>query len=797
MKQLTNIAVNNVKANKSKSILIIVAIVLTTLLLSSVGIITSHFAQNYKYDAIQNAGNAHAFFKKVDEKELAVIKNHREIEQYGVSSVIGTEEFGEIKTVIGYVDTSSFKMNNNILQSGKLPKKKNEVVIDKELLQQLGYPAKVGQKISVEYIDRETNQKVEEDFIVSGIRERNKSEQAYNSSSIYVSEAYFKEVIKIPSYSAAIRINGENQMSKDDIEFSINQIAAKMGIKEYDIVMNDGYLDYFKPDSSLFIGAFVIGSIVILTGVLVIYSIFYVAIVQRIQEFGKLRAIGATKKQIKKILLREGMLLSCIGIPIGMLLGWGVSEIILSQLDFASESVNKFTSTIILVAVLIVSLITVLLSILKPMKMASKVSPIEAIRYQAANREKQKTRKGHKNITLFNLMTTSLWRNKKRTYMTIISLSFSGILFMIMATILSGMNLDDFTRQSFYSDYKVEVEYELGVEQSYNEAQLNNPLTGNFIDQIEDLKGVKKIDKLKSGLVVYQNDKKLDLYGETGPTEFNLDGMPYKRLEELKDLLISGEINKQALVENNGIIIGHKALAENLQVKVGDQIQLTVLDGKRKYEETFTIQGILDSHQWLIVDNQLLNKLYKTNTNQTLEIFVDKKQEEAVGAAIKSISDQDNRLEYSTYKDAYKSTEFLYSTMRLVGLSLVSIIGLISFVNLINTMITSVITRKKELGVLQAIGMSNKQLLKMLQLEGIVYTICTLVSSLGLGSIGGYIAFLLLKESGASFTNVYSYPTGAAILLIVAVVIVQFILSFSVTKNFTKDSLVDRVRYSE
>lgn len=797
MKQLTNIALNNLKSNKSKSILIVVAIVLTTLLLSSVGIITSHFAQNYKYEAIENAGNAHAFFKRIDEQELAVIRNHRDIEQYGVSSAISSAKYGEISTVIGFVDKNSFTMNNYVLASGKLPEKKNEIVIDRELLQELGSTAKVGEKITLAYNSRDNNQQISKEFIVSGIKERSKPEQMYNRSSVFVSEAYYNEVMKEPMYSAEIRISGENQMSKDEIEYSILEIADKIGIESYDVVLNDGYLDYFKPDSSLIIGAIAIGCIVVLTGILVIYSIFYVSIVQRVQEFGKLRAIGATKKQIKKILLREGMILASLGIPVGILLGWGFSEIVLTQLFFADESVNKYTSPLILIFVLVVSVITVLLSILKPMKMAAKVSPIEAIRFQAASKEKNKTRKGHKNITLFNLMSTSLWRNKKRTYLTLISMSLSGILFMTMATILSGMNLEKFTRDSFYSDYKIDVEYELSGEQEYSEAQLDNPLSKEFIAQIEDIKGVKKVDQVKNGQVVYENEKGLDLYGDTGPGRFNLEGVPFYRIEELKDLLIAGEINQEALLEDNGIIIGHQALAERLQVKVGDSIQLTVYDGKRKYEETFTIQGILDSHQWLLVDEQLINKLYQTNTNETLEIFVDEKYEETVSASLKSLASQDNRLEFSTYKDAFKSTELFYSTMKLVGLSLVGIIGLISFVNLINTMITSVITRKKELGILQAIGMSNKQLLRMLQLEGLVYTIGTLVASLGIGSIVGYVAFHLLKESGASFANYYTYPIGAAILLVVAVVTVQLILSFSVTKNFTKESLVDRVRYSD
>ena len=111
-------------------------------------------------------------------------------------------------------------------------------------------------------------------------------------------------------------------------------------------------------------------------------------------------------------------------------------------------------------------------------------------------------------------------------------------------------------------------------------------------------------------------------------------------------------------------------------------------------------------------------------------------------------------------------------------------------------MIKSIITRKRELGILQAIGLSDKQLVKMLQIEGLFYTVGTLLITLTLGNILGYIAVIIFRNTGASYA-IYDYPLTQTIIMIVAITLVQILITYMVTNNFKKDSLVDRIRYSE
>ena len=131
------------------------------------------------------------------------------------------------------------------------------------------------------------------------------------------------------------------------------------------------------------------------------------------------------------------------------------------------------------------------------------------------------------------------------------------------------------------------------------------------------------------------------------------------------------------------------------------------------------------------------------------------------------------------------------------GYAFLIILGAIGVMNLINTMINSIYTRKHELGMIQAIGMSEKQLVRMMQAEGLFYTLGTLAVSLGLGSLAGYCVFLYAKAEGMLNIAVFHYPVIQAVILAATVTVVQLLLTYGVSRSFRRLSLIERIRYSE
>ena len=150
-----------------------------------------------------------------------------------------------------------------------------------------------------------------------------------------------------------------------------------------------------------------------------------------------------------------------------------------------------------------------------------------------------------------------------------------------------------------------------------------------------------------------------------------------------------------------------------------------------------------------------------------------------------------------TWKSEYDHWKSAMATTSGATYAFLGILALISVMNLINTMLNSVHVRKKELGMMQAIGMSDSQLMKMLQMEGLFYTLGTLVISIGLGSLAGYPVFLYAKEEGLFEITTYHYPLTAAIVISVVLLLIQVLLAAGLSRSVRKNSLIERIRFSE
>ena len=446
----------------------------------------------------------------------------------------------------------------------------------------------------------------------------------------------------------------------------------------------------------------------------------------------------------------------------------------------------------IAIGVAVITVISVLLSLLKPMKMACNISPVEAMRYDG-NDSKQKKRKGYEEINLKKITFANLSRNKKRTVITLLSLSLSGILFIVASTIMNCMNPENMAKDHSLGDITVYLDnYDWNEDGSNNlyDIQANNPLGKEMCERLENIPGVKKINMEKSAWA------SIDI----GAGEKNLEdiqGFDKEFYDELSEHLVEGEINKEALESGEGLVYTHPSYAKEIGIKVGSTQVITIYDGKDSYKREFTVLALVDIGGASIrIPESVMDSLIKTDTTIRVGLEIKKDMLKSVEEEIKNITDNDEYLSYGTLEDSIETYKKSMAITSVLIYSLVIIIGVIGLMNLINTMITSIITRKRELGILQAIGLSDKQLVKMLQIEGLFYTVGTLLITLTLGNILGYIAVIIFRNTGASYA-IYDYPLTQTIIMIVAITLVQILITYMVTNNFKKDSLVDRIRYSE
>lgn len=820
MKMTTRVAYANMRHYKSKNILIGIAIVLTTLLLfviPSVGkdMVEVNFAVINKIYPTW-----HALYRNVDENTVTKLAAHNDVETYGLRSDAGYMNLEDAATSMIYMDRAGMELYKIKLKEGELPRSENDIVVSEGILEALGQTGNIGDSITVPYQilkDDGLDYTKEKDFRICGFLADSESSKEQKQYTSLVSEAFLKEEIPESQikYRFLFQVKGQEGNTTEDFEETIKNIAGQFGISENDTNINKDYLaaNYVDPATIPIIAGIML--VVMAAGIITIYSVYYVSMNQRVQEFGKLKAIGATKRQLRQIVLREGLGVALFVIPIGLLIGTVAVKVVLFRfVDHVKDSnvlmteiykvaaereVRLYYWWIYLLAIM-VTLCTVYLSLMKPMRMAAKVSEIEAMRYQGGSKRQKSSREGYQFLNIGRLTKRNLAENKKKSMITIVSMAVTGIFVMMAATILSCADPVESAKSSIVGEYEISPIVESGnkehPEYEWTEVQKNNPLNEGLKQQIEGLDGVERVDvftalKVSGG----------PFEAEVG-TEF-INGVPENYAEELEKGICEGGVTYEELKSGDKVILERALLYWYPDIKVGDKLKLNIQDGDKNFHKEIEVAAIgeygsgLTNYNYLIMAKEGAEKLTTNNSSSYFHVIADKDYDEELEASLQEIVDESGRLQMRTWKNEYDMWTNAMQMTRGACYAFLIILAAISVMNLINTMINSVHVRKKELGMMQAIGMSDRQLMKMLLLEGIFYTAGTLIISIGVGSLAGYPLFLYAKRTGMFEISTYHYPATAAIIIIVTLFVIQMLLALFIAKSIRKDSLIERIRFSE
>lgn len=820
MKMTTRVAYCNMRHYKSKNILIGIAIILTTLLLFVIPSIGKDMVE-VNFAVINKIYPTwHALYRNVDESTVMKLAAHHDVKTYGLRSDAGYMNLEDATVSMMYMDRTGMELYKVKLKEGQLPQKENDIVVSKGILEALGQNGKIGDTITVPYQilkDDGLDYTKEKDFRICGFLADNESSKEQKQYTSLVSEAFLKAEIPVEQvkYRFLLQVNGQKGNTTADYTETIQNIARQFGISEDDMNINKEYLaaNYVDPATIPVIVGIML--IVVLAGIITIYSVYYVSMNQRVREFGKLKAIGATKRQLRQIVLREGMGVALFAIPIGLLIGTVAVKVVLLQfVEHAKDSNVLITEAYKVVAkgevqlyywwiyllAIAVTLCTVYLSLMKPMRMAAKVSEIEAMRYQGGSKRQKSSRKGYQFLNIGRLTKRNLAENKKKSTITIVSMAVTGIFVMMVATVLSCADPMESAKSSIVGQYEISPIVESGnkehPEYEWAEVQKNNPLNEGLKQQIEELDGVERVDVF-TALKVSGGP-----FEEKIGTEF-INGVPEEYAEELKKGITEGNVTYEELKSGDKVILDRALLHWYPDIKVGDKLKLNIHDGDNTFQKEIEVAAIgeygtgLTNYNCLIMAKEGAEKLTVNNSSSYFQVIADKDYDEALEASLQAIVDGSGRLQMRTWKNEYDTWENAIQMTRGACYAFIIILAAISIMNLINTMINSVHVRKKELGMMQAIGMSDRQLMKMLQLEGIFYTVGTLIISIGVGSLAGYPLFLYAKRTGMFDISTYHYPVTAAIIIILTLFVIQMLLAIFIAKSVRKDSLIERIRFSE
>lgn len=473
---IRRLSFRSLKASRKRNLIAIFAIMLTTLLFTSLFTIALSLNSSYEtYTFRQIGGYAHGTFKEVSAKQIDEISGHPKVQAAGERTTLGyiySGVFAKVPAEISFMDENCTTWSYAEPSVGHMPSAEKEITMDTTSLKLLGIEPVLGTKITLTYTMNDKNELptvYTDTFTLAGWWEYDEISPVHY---INISEAYanamaswglangmapFRTDLNVMMRSS-INIRAQMEQVERDLGYSSEEAGSEDAVR---IGVNWGYTsaqlgENMDMTTALSILAFL--GLVIFTGYLIIYNIFQISVTGDIRFYGLLKTIGVTPRQLRRIIRQQALFLCVIGIPAGLLLGYLTGSIltpvVMANTSFGASITTISSSPIIFFASALFALVTVLISASRPGRIAAKVSPVEATKYTEASMipKKQRNTRGAK---VYQMAFANLGRNKVKTVFVVISLSLSVVLLNMLVTFTNGFDMEKYLSKQTCADFIV------------------------------------------------------------------------------------------------------------------------------------------------------------------------------------------------------------------------------------------------------------------------------------------------------------------------------------------------------
>ncbi|MFJ8090122.1 ABC transporter permease [Lysinibacillus sp. NPDC095746] len=644
------------KGNMKRTILTLVGIVLSVALISTIGL----YAKGSQLSQIENTKKLsgvsfHVGISDYDEEILNKIRFNPQIESFGLMSEGDIFPLGEVSVQMNFADHQAFNFLTYSLLDGKLPTNAHEVAIDSWLIPYIKKDLQIGDSFE---LDGKKYQLV-------GLLNYSRSTQKENLGRLLT----YKSEFAIGEGRILIEIN-----EKADFNEVLDELKS---ITEKDnININNELIQVLKPESneSLLIILVIVVSIVVVATIIVIYNAFQISVVERMKQFGLLRSIGATRKQIRQIVMKEAAVLAIIAIPIGIicsLLALGILQTIFLILLEDSSNVPLFNiDWQILLISSILTLIAVLVSSYYPAFFAGRISPLLAISSRLSiNKGKIKNQNNKVLRKPFSfplsMALKNVKRNKNRYTVTVLSIIISSVLFITFSSLMDIAFSSRLVNEPYESDLTINLHDE-------------NNVSSENLEVLEQIKLIKNVSK------VSEQDLSFEI--------------------ELKD-------TNQSL-----------ATVEDIQNTIGK------------------------NHSIVVINNFEAKKIQKESV----------------------------------------------LIIKVLVYAFIVVISLIGSLNILNTITISIMVRRKELAALKSIGMSQKDLKKMITYEALIYGFSGSLQGIFFGCILSYI--ITYNATSGFLKAEWSIPYIACFITFVAALVISYLSVLLPLRRIRQDNIINTIR---
>ena len=849
----------NLKVHRKRNLLLILAITLTTILFTSVLEIGFGGMQSIQETQLKLSGmKADAELRFLDKEQFQKVQNSDLFESVGGRVPLALME-GETKRPIeiDYLDKAGMEAYYLSLEEGKMPEDEKEVLLSEQALEELGIKKEVGSLVPMSFTLR--GQEHNFDMRLSGWYKGGPKvnflivSETFLEHNPEVSENTYdidKEILGTYYASVCMKNTGNiEQNLKEYVESLGAQTENADGNNYVNVAVNPML---YSEDGSTGVGLSIIffGALFILCGYLLIYNIFDIGVMQDIQEFGIMKTIGMTAKQIKRLMRRQMLFLSLIGIPIGLVIGYGLGALLLPAIlknwEYSEEEliiVQSVHPAIFILTVLFV-LITVFLSMRRPSKKATKYSAIETAKYIEV-----KKKIAEKDIhSIKNIAKSNLQRNRKRTTLVFTSLILSVIFVNSLWIISNSFDEEKYVNAQMRRDYLVastdtlnpSVGYvkpsaslnEEAIQELEKNAMIKNgtKLYKNTIDDsvynsnISYDWGVKVIDiKIPSieidGVITNSattNYGSLTLGKDNRPI-CNVCGISENFLKKME--ILEGEKNIDEIAEKLksgdyilvGVCANNKGKPSTSDIenspKVGDSV--TIYKDGKPIKEVEVLSHILTIYSeqisggsstgsgtilgtWFYLGEDLFEELYGEGNLVNYSFDADEKDAPAVNRMLQEISKEFSDVGFETTEQRHSEIENYRMLVRILCVLIGGILGAIGIVNLLNIIFTNLIVRNRELATFRSIGATKKQLRELIIRESVGYVFYAAIGGFILATIISMTAVKGICSSIWLFT--FQFTLLPAAIVIVLYLIIAIIASEAGIYLWEKGSITERLR---
>ena len=799
------------KASRKKHIIAILAIALTTLLFTSLFTIAGSINNSYQtYTFRQIGGYAHGTFKDVNADQIAAISAHSKVRETGLRTVIGyldTGAFAKLPAEVSYMDANCTKWSYATPTNGHAPEKGKEISMDTTSLQLLGITPKIGAQITLIWMvgtkdDGPTYEKTDT-FTLTGWWDYDDLSPVHYMN---ISQDYAKEVeTEAQTHGIASFRSDLNVMMRSsiDIQGQMEQVDTDLGYEWEDtskencvpIGVNWGYTSAQlgqTMDMQTLIALIAFLLLIIFTGYLIIYNIFQISVTEDIRFYGLLKTIGVTPRQLRRIIRWQALFLSAVGIPIGLLLGYGIGAVLtpiaIKSTTFGTVHASLSSSPLIFLGSALFALLTVCFSAFRPGRLAGKVSPVEAVKYTDTGHFRKKKRQT-RGARVGQMAFANLGRNKSKTFLVITSLSLSVVLLNILVTLTGGFNMERYLDKQTCADFIVSDTDYFRYQGSSKEC-----ISRDTIAQIQEhtrtsVSGCGYMPSVQTGVWISEQDWRDNVQNYLTEEEVQqcLQALPKKDgmindttflLEGLDDTLfdrltvLEGDLEELRISDSHAIALavptddyGHASVPDSYPA-IGDSVKMTYGTKEVTYNVcAYVVVPYSMSYRFstlgyeAVISAEALEKDSSTELYPLFYLFdtPDSQAEQEAEQYLSELTSQElSDLMYESKAVLRADFENFRHMFLLIGGLLCGIIGLVGILNFFNAVMTGILARKKEFAVLQSIGMTLKQMQNMLVYESLYYTmgasVIALVLSILLYILTGHLLETMFWFFQAHFT---------------------------------------------